>query len=165
MGKSKSLEKGKTNAARILEAAKVNYELLESGTGDDFVSGTDMAKIMGVPANQIYKTLVTISSSKNYYVCVIAADHELDLKKAAKVVGEKKIEMLPVKDILQVTGYVKGGCSPIGMKKLYRTLLDENIRSEEQIYISAGRRGQQIKLLPKDLADIVNAKLADIVVS
>ncbi|MDR1017659.1 MAG: Cys-tRNA(Pro) deacylase [Lachnospiraceae bacterium] len=141
----------KTNACRILDKMKINYELIVSGTGDEFVSGKEMAQVLGVKEDVIYKTLVTTSHSKTNYVFVIPSEKELNLKDIAKIANEKSIEMIHVADILKITGYMKGGCSPIGMKKHFKTFIDKDVLNHEYVYISAGKRGYQIKLKPEDL--------------
>ena len=118
---------------------------------------------MSLPYEQVYKTLVTVGSSKNYFVFVIPIAEELDMKKAAKSVGEKSVEMIHVKDINAITGYIRGGCTAIGMKKQYVTRIDESAKTQEQIYVSGGRIGSQIQLKPDDLAKAARAEFADII--
>jgi Cys-tRNA(Pro)/Cys-tRNA(Cys) deacylase len=162
--KNKGKELGKTNAARLLDAAGVAYTLHETGTGDEFHSGVEVAQIVGADPATMFKTLVTAGVSGEHYVCVIPVAEELDLKKAAKHFGEKKIEMIHAKDILAVTGYMKGGCSPIGMKKPFPTAIDASAEPQKKIYFSAGRRGQQLCMDPKDLGKVVDFDFADLCV-
>ena len=157
-------DKGKTNAARQLDAFKISYKLIDIGDTDEFLSGVEMAGRLGIASSVVFKTLVTKGASGAILVFVIPSDMELDLKKAAKHVGEKNVAMLPVVDILQTTGYVKGGCSPIGMKKLYPTAIDMSALTLSEIYVSAGRKGQQILISPQGLATVVHADFADLTV-
>ena len=161
----------KTNAVRILERNKVPYELLTYEC-DEFIDGIHSAEATGTPVAQTYKTLVMQGKSKKYYVFVIPIAEEIDFKKAAKSVGEKSLEMLPVseksvemihvKDLTAITGYVRGGCSPLGMKKAFPTVIDASARQYSEIYVSGGRIGTSIRLDPQDLARIVRATFADI---
>ena len=151
----------KTNAVRILERNKVPYELLTYEC-DEFIDGIHSAEATGTPVAQTYKTLVMQGKSKQYYVFVIPIACEVDLKKAARSVGEKSVEMIHVKDITKITGYVRGGCSPLGMKKLFPTVIDESAKKFTEIYVSGGRIGLTLKMSPQDLADVTNAQLADI---
>ena len=121
-----------------------------------------MTVCTGTPVAQTYKTLVMQGKSKQYYVFVIPIACEVDLKKAARSVGEKSVEMIHVKDITKITGYVRGGCSPLGMKKLFPTVIDESATKFTEIYVSGGRIGLTLKMSPQDLADVTNAQLADI---
>ena len=140
----------KTNAMRMLERLKIPYEY-RTYECDEFVDGLHIADQLGLSYETVYKTLVTIGKSKSYYVFVIPIAKELDLKKAAKSVGEKSVEMIPVKDINAVTGYIRGGCTAIGMKKQYVTRIDESAQKLEQITVSGGKLGMQITLSPEDL--------------
>ena len=151
----------KTNAVRILERNKVPYELLTYEC-DEFIDGIHSAEATGTPVAQTYKTLVMQGKSKQYYVFVIPIACEVDLKKAARSVGEKSVEMIHVKDITKITGYVRGGCSPLGMKKLFPTVIDESAKKFTEIYVSGGRIGLTLKMSLQDLADVTNAQLADI---
>lgn len=152
----------KTNAVRILEKHKIPFEL-STYEVDEFVSGMDVAKKQGLDENLVYKTLVTIGKDKNYYVFVIPTNHEIDFKKAAKVVGVKALEMIHVKDLTKVTGYIRGGTTAIGMKKEFPTYLQETAKDLDFIYISGGRPGTQIKIAPKDLVAASGANFADVV--
>ena len=140
MSKEKEI---KTNAMRMLERAGVSYELLTYEC-EVFTDGVSVAQKLGIPEEQTYKTLVTAGRSGEHYVFVIPVAKELDLKKAAKAAGEKSVEMVHVKDITALTGYVRGGCSPVGMKKQFATFIDESAGSFESIYVSGGRIGSQI---------------------
>lgn len=153
----------KTNAMRILDSKKIDYEI----TGyevDENIDGKSVAKKLNVGEEIIFKTLVTIGQDKNYYVFVIPVNGELNLKAAAKSVGVKKLEMTHVKDLKNITGYIRGGCSPIGMKKLFETVIDESCNLHEKIYVSGGKLGAQIKISPKDLIDVVNADIYSLTV-
>ena len=148
---------------RLLESAKIEYELLEYEVDESDLSGDTAAAKMGIPPEQMFKTLVFRGEKNGTGVCCIPVHEELDLKKAAKQFGEKKIEMLHVKDLLPVTGYIRGGCSPIGMKKKFPTAIDETALLFDKIYVSAGARGETVKLSPQDLADYVKADFADLI--
>ena len=152
----------KTNAMRILESLKIPYTH-HTYECEEFVDGLQRADKLSLPYEQVYKTLVTVGSSKNYFVFVIPIAEELDMKKAAKSVGEKSVEMIHVKDINAITGYIRGGCTAIGMKKQYVTRIDESAKTQEQIYVSGGRIGSQIQLKPDDLAKAAKAEFADII--
>lgn len=153
----------KTNAMRILDKNKISYEVITYDISDDKIDGVSVAEKTGQDVKEVYKTLVTQGASREFYVFVIPVDKELDLKKAAKAAGEKKVEMIHVKDITKYTGYIRGGCSPVGMKKLYKTFVYEEVVSLEKICVSGGKKGLQIKLSSKDLLDAVNAEVADII--
>ena len=152
----------KTNALRILDKEKVAYEILTYETQDGKIDGVSVAEKIHRAPESVYKTLVTQGTGKNLFVFVIPVEAELDLKKAAKVCGEKKIELLPVKDIQAYTGYIRGGCSPIGMKKSYPTFIDETASSLLTIVVSAGKIGLQMELDVTKLKDLAHAKLADV---
>ena len=151
----------KTNAVRILERNKISYELITYEC-DEFIDGLHTAEKTGAPVEQSYKTLVMQGKIKQYYVFVIPIAREVDLKAAARAVSEKSVEMMHVKDLTTITGYVRGGCSPLGMKKQFPTVIDETAQIYDDIYISGGRIGTTIRLNPNDLAKVVNAKFADI---
>ena len=133
-----------------------------SSSADEFVDGIQIADMLGLPHEKVYKTLVTQGNSKNYFVFVIPIEAELDMKKAAKSVGEKSVAMLHVKDINAVTGYIRGGCTAIGMKKQYVTRIDESAQALEKMIVSGGKLGMQLELAPQDLAKAANAEFADI---
>lgn len=152
----------KTNAVRLCEAQGIAYHTTTYDTEDGAIDGRSVADKTGKAYEEVFKTLVTIGQSGTYYVFVVPVGEELDLKKAAKAVSEKFVEMIPVKDILKVTGYMKGGCSPIGMKKEYRTVIDETMILLEEITFSAGRIGMQVSLPTADLEKVVRYTVADI---
>lgn len=158
MGKSKEV---KTNAMRILDTQKISYEV-HTYECEEFHDGIQIADSLGEPYEKVYKTLVTQGNSKNYFVFVIPITEELDLKKAAKAVGEKSVEMIHVKDINSVTGYIRGGCTSIGMKKQYTTIINESAEKLEKIIVSGGKIGVQLELTPNDLLKAAKAKYADI---
>jgi len=152
----------KTNAMRILDAKRIAYEMLTYDNKDGKIDGISVAEKIGKDAKTVYKTLVAQGTSKNIFVFVIPVADELDLKKAAKAAGEKAIEMLPVKDIQKWTGYIRGGCSPVGMKKDYKTFLDESSRQLESMVVSAGKIGVQIVLSPSQLQEVTKAEFAHV---
>ena len=152
----------KTNAVRLLDLKKVDYILHEYEAPEGFLDGVSVAKATGFDPDRVFKTLVTQGASREYYVCVIPVACELDLKKAAKHFGEKKVEMIPARDITKATGYIKGGCSPVGMKKLFRTAIDESALSYEKIVVSAGKVGLQMELPVQDLIEAASAKIEDL---
>lgn len=154
----------KTNAMRLLEAAKIPYDLLEYEVDESDLSGENVARKTGKDYSQVFKTLVFSGEKNGYGVCCIPACDELDLKKTAKAFGEKKVEMIHVKDLLKVTGYIRGGCSPIGMKKQFPTVIDETACLFDKIYVSAGVRGAMLGIEPNSLADFVGAKMVDVTV-
>lgn len=158
MAKNKDKEV-KTNAMRILDKNKISYETLTYEC-DEFIDGLHTAEKTGAPVEQSFKTLVAQGKSKEYYVLVLPIAEEVDLKAAARVLGEKSIEMIHVKDITAVTGYVRGGCSPLGMKKQYKTIIQESAEKYQEIYVSGGRIGSTIKLNPVDLARAAHAEFA-----
>lgn len=152
----------KTNVMRILDKAKITYKAHTYDHSDGAIDGAAVAEKMGQNPEQVFKTLVTKGAGRDYYVFVVPVLKELDLKKAAKSVGEKHVEMIHVKDINKVTGYIRGGCSPIGMKKQFVTVFDKSAENIETIIVSAGKIGYQIEFAPKDLIEIVGAKTAEI---
>ena len=163
MGKKDKKDKAaKTNAARMLDSAGVKYELYEYEAPDGFLDGVSVAEATGMPVEMVFKTLVTVGHSGQHYVCDIPVAHELDLKKAAKHFGEKKVEMIHAKDITAITGYIKGGCSPIGMKKQFPTAVDISAADLEEIVVSGGKVGLQVKLATADLLAVTGADLADL---
>lgn len=151
----------KTNAMRILESLKIPYTA-HTYECKEFVDGIQIADLLGLPYWKVYKTLVTQGASRAYFVFVIPIDRELDLKKAARCVGEKSVAMLPVKEINAVTGYIRGGCTALGMKKRYETRIDESAREQSAVIVSGGRLGMQIELAPEDLARAAGAQFADL---
>lgn len=152
----------KTNAVRILDRNKIEYELNKYEC-DDFKDGMSIADMLEQSYDMSFKTLVTVGKSGKYYVFAIPVDKEINMKKAAKEVGEKNIEMVHVKDINSVTGYIRGGCTPIGMKKNYPTVINESAKEHEKIIVSGGRLGLQIILKPDDLVKVTNGRYADII--
>ena len=160
MAKDKKL---KTNAMRILDSKKVSYEMLRYESEDGKIDGISVAHKIGVDEKNVFKTLVAQGTSKELYVFVIPVAEELDLKNAAKIAGEKKVEMIAVKDILKYTGYIRGGCSPIGLKRDYRTFIHESAKGLDFIIVSAGKIGHQIKLNPNDLVEVVSGKFENLI--
>lgn len=158
MAKQKEI---KTNAMRILEKKKIPFTHLTYEC-EEFIDGGQIADMLKLPHEKVFKTLVTIGADKNYYVFVIAIDEELDLKKAAKAVGQKSVAMIPVKDINTITGYIRGGCTAIGMKKQYKTVIDIQAKELETMIVSGGRIGSQIELKPSDLCEAANASFEEI---
>ncbi|EOT2958443.1 Cys-tRNA(Pro) deacylase [Clostridium perfringens] len=157
MAKDKKL---KTNAMRILDSKKISYEMLSYESEDGKIDGISVANKIGVDEKNVFKTLVAQGTSKELYVFVIPVAEELDLKSAAKIAGEKKVEMIPVKDILKHTGYIRGGCSPIGLRRPYKTFIHESAKDLDFMIVSAGKIGHQIKMNPKDLLNVVEGEFA-----
>lgn len=149
----------KTNVMRILDQKKINYIVY---TYRNAISGIEVADTLHESYDKVFKTLVTVSNTNINYVFVVPVNKELDLKKAAKVVGEKSIEMLKSSNLLPLTGYIHGGCSPIGMKKQFKTIIDISASNKDKIYISAGKIGYQIEIELKELQKVINFKLDDI---
>ena len=154
----------KTNAVRLLEAAGISFKTAEYAVDESDLSGIHAAEMLGLPAEQVFKTLVLKGDKSGYFVCCIPVAEELDLKKAAKISGNKKCEMLHVKDLLGVTGYVRGGCSPVGMKKKFPTYIDETAVLFDEIAVRAGARGMQVILNPEALGEFAEAKFFAITV-
>lgn len=152
----------KTNAMRLLEAAKIPFDIMEYEVDESDLSGNSIAKKTGKDPSQVFKTLVFSGEKNGFGVCCIPTCEELDLKKTAKAFGEKKVEMLHVKDLLKTTGYIRGGCSPVGMKKQFATVIDETAELFDKIYISAGVRGTMLGISPQALAEYIGAKFADV---
>lgn len=157
------MDKVKTNVMRILDKAGIQYNMYAYDHSDGLVDGISVANKIGQPVEHVYKTLVTQGTSREYFVFVIPVAEELDLKAAAKAVNEKAIEMIKVADINKITGYIRGGCSPIGMKKEYKTVLDNSCMALKTIIMSAGKIGHQIELAPDDLIKLTNCKIENIV--
>lgn len=153
----------KTNAARILDRLKIPYSLVEYTVDPDHLEATHVAESLGEDINSVYKTLVLEGDKNGYFVCVIPGDKSVDLKKAAKVSGNKKVAMIPMKELLPLTGYIRGGCTAIGMKKNFPAFIQENALSLPYIYVSAGKRGLQLKLTPDDYVKAANALPSDII--
>ncbi|MCA1033298.1 MULTISPECIES: Cys-tRNA(Pro) deacylase [Bacillaceae] len=156
------MAQGKTNAMRLLDAAKLEYNSLSYDSKDGKIDGVSVAGKIGRDPELVYKTLVA-QAGRNVYVFIIPVEAELDLKKAAKAAGEKKVEMIPVKDIQKLTGYIRGGCSPVGMKKLYPTFIDSQGEQLESIIVSGGKIGLQIELAPERLKELIKAEWKDLV--
>lgn len=154
-------KEAKTNAMRMLDRAKIPYEVIQYEC-DEFIDGLHTAEKTGAPVEQSFKTLVMQGKSKQYYVFVLPIAEEVQLKTAARVVGEKSVEMIPVKDITKITGYVRGGCTPLGMKKQFPTVIHESARTFDKIYISGGRIGMTIIVDPLQLAELIGAQFSDI---
>ena len=152
----------KTNVMRLLDAAELAYTPHSYDVSDGQLDGVTAANRLGFPVDQVFKTLVTVGASRGLYVFVIPVAAELDLKKAAKAAQEKHIEMLPAKELLKNTGYIHGGCSPIGMKKLFRTTVDISAEKFETIYFSAGKIGHSVEVAPADLSRIIPVEFKDI---
>lgn len=151
----------KTNVMRILDQKKISYN--EYFYGETPISGVEVARKLNQDEKIVYKTLVTVSKSKKYYVFMIPVAEELDLKKCAKSVNEKSIDMIPQKELLPLTGYIHGGCSPIGMKKQFKTVINDTALNQETIIFSAGKIGYQVELNPKDLEKVVNLNYSDLI--
>ncbi|MBD7910863.1 MULTISPECIES: Cys-tRNA(Pro) deacylase [Clostridium] len=154
----------KTNAMRLLEKSNIDYNIITYENKDGKIDGVAVAAKIGKDVNSVFKTLVTQGHSKELYVFVIPVSEELDLKKAAKAAGEKNVEMIHVKDINKYTGYIRGGCSPLAMKKLYKTFIHNSAKDLNSIVFSAGKIGLQIEANPLDIATIIGAKFEPIIV-
>ena len=153
----------KTNATRLLTAAGLPFHTKEYEVDESDLSGTHVARQLGLPPEQIFKTLVLKGEKVGYFVCCVPANSEVDLKKAARAAGDKKAAMIPMKDLKEVTGYIRGGCSPIGMKKPFPTFLDETAILFDEIYLSAGQRGAQIVIAPDVLTEYLHLTQVDLV--
>lgn len=149
----------KTNAARLLDKAKIPYELVPYEVDESDLSAVHVAACLGENIDQVFKTLVLHGDRNGYFVCVIPGEHEVDLKLAAKASGNKKCDLIPMKELLPLTGYIRGGCTPIGMKKPFPTYIHESCLNYPYIYISAGQRGLQLKLSPQDLIKEARAEV------
>ncbi len=152
----------KTNVARILDSKKIAYELIPYTVDENNLAATHIAEELGENIEQVFKTLVLRGDRTGHFVCVIPGNHEVDLKKAAKVSGNKKAEMIPMKELLPTTGYIRGGCSPIGMKKPFPTYFHQTCTSFDYIYLSAGVRGLQIKVAASDIIALIGASIVDL---
>ncbi|WP_297907017.1 Cys-tRNA(Pro) deacylase [uncultured Parabacteroides sp.] len=153
----------KTNVARLLDKAKIAYRLVPYEVDENDLSATHVAEQLGEDIAQVFKTLILHGDKSGYFVCVIPGADEVDLKKAAKVSGNKKCEMIPVKELLPLTGYIRGGCSPIGMKKHFPTYIHHTASGFDSIYVSAGQRGLQIQIAPADLIKAAQAIETDLI--
>lgn len=149
----------KTNAARLLDAHNITYELIPYEAGEVELGAVHVAEQIGEPVERVFKTLVLRGDKTGYFVCVIPGDKEIDLKLAAKVSGNKSCALIPVKDLLGLTGYIRGGCSPIGMKKHFPTYIHDTCRQFPFIYVSAGMRGLQMRIAPDDLVRATEAEV------
>ncbi|MCR5589290.1 MAG: Cys-tRNA(Pro) deacylase [Bacteroidales bacterium] len=154
----------KTNAARHLDQLKVNYELIPYEVDENNLGAEHIAELLGQPIEQVFKTLVLRGDKTGLFVCVIPGAEEVDLKKAAKVTGNKKVEMIHVKELLPLTGYIRGGCSPIGMKKPLPTWFHQTLTDYDTVYCSAGQRGLQFHIAPQDLLRAAKGTLADLTI-
>lgn len=154
----------KTNVMRILDKAKVSYEAHYYDCSDGQIDGLSVAAKMGQDPERVYKTLVTRGASGGFFVFVIPVAGELDLKAAARAVGEKSVSMLHVNEMNSVTGYIRGGCSPIGMKKQFSTVLDQSVDNIPTMIVSGGKKGTQVELAPQDLAGLIGAKVDEVCV-
>lgn len=152
----------KTNAMRLLTQAKIDYELKTYEVDENDLSGTKVAAQVSLPMEQVYKTLVAKGEHTGYLVCLIPVDQEIDLKLLAQASGDKRVELIPTKDLLTVTGYIRGGCSPVGMKKKFPTFIDDQITSQPAVAVSAGVRGCQMILKPEALISFTQAKLCSV---
>ena len=150
-----------TNAVRILKAKKINFEVIEYKEEQKFSDGLEILEYIKEDPNQIFKT-ITLTNNKTYFVCMIPIKEEIDLKLLAKAFGEKRLELLPLSKLTEITGYVRGGCSPIGMKKNFKTIIDKSAFEYKYIFISAGRIGMQIKMDPNDLKKVIQIQVDDI---
>lgn len=150
----------KTNAARLLDRAGIAYELIPYEVDENDLAATHVAESLGEPIERVYKTLVLRGDRNGHFVCVVQGDREVDLKAAAKASGNKSADLIPMKELLPTTGYIRGGCSPIGMKRRFPTFIDSSCEAFDYIYISAGVRGLQLRIAPSDLARFVGAELA-----
>ena len=153
----------KTNAARLLDAAQIEYELIPYEVDETDLGAQHIADQLGENIDQVFKTLILQGEKTGHFVCVIPGAEEVDLKKAARVSGNKKVDLIPMKELLPTTGYIRGGCSPVGMKKPFPTFIDESCILYDYIYVSAGVRGLQFKIDPQTLADFVEAQLVDLI--
>lgn len=153
----------KTNAARLLDRAKISYQLIPYEVDESDLSAVHVAELLKEPIEQIFKTLVLRGDKTGFFVCIIPGADELDLKKAAKISGNKSCDMIPMKDLLQVTGYIRGACSPLGMKKQFPAFIHETCTDFDQIYVSAGKRGLQIVVSPQQLVAEIRATVGNLV--
>ena len=153
----------KTNAVRLLDKENISYELITYEVNESDLSAVHVAEQLSEPVEQVFKTLVLKGDKTGYFVCIIPGAEELDLKAAARISGNKKCDMIPMKDLLNITGYIRGACSPIGMKKQFSTYIDLSAKNHNFIYISGGRRGLQIKIAHSDLIKMINIKVESLI--
>lgn len=149
----------KTNAARLLDLHKITYDLIPYEVDEKDLSAIHVVETLGENINQVFKTLVLEGDKNGYFVCVIPGNEEINLKQIASLSGNKKCDLIPMKNLIALTGYIRGACSPIGMKKLFPTYIEESCLNFDSIYISAGQRGLQIQLNPQDLIKLLQAKI------
>ena len=154
----------KTNAARLLDRAKIEYNLIPYEVDENNLAADHVAQQLGEDIKCVFKTLVLHGDRAGHFVCVVPGDAEVDLKKAAKVAGDKKVDLIPMKELLPLTGYIRGGCSPVGMKKAFPTFFHESALDFDRIYVSAGQRGLQFEIAPADLIKYTRGMTADIIV-
>lgn len=155
----------KTNVARLLDKAKIAYELIPYEVDENNLAASHVAEQLGEDISMVFKTIVLTAGPGKFFVCVVPGDAEIDLKKSAKAAGYKKVELLHMKELLPLTGYIRGGCSPVGMKKPFPTFFHSTAMDFEHIYVSAGVRGLQLRISPADLIAYVKASLADLIIS
>lgn len=153
----------KTNVARLLDRAKIEYELIPYTVDENNLAATHIADELGEDIRRVFKTIVLTAGPGKFFVCVVPGDAEIDLKKAAKVAGYKKVDLIPMKELLPLTGYIRGGCSPIGMKKPFPTFFHSTAADFDFIYVSAGVRGLQLRIAPADIIGYVGATTADLI--
>ena len=154
----------KTNAARLLDRAKIHYELIAYEVDETDLSAVHVAEQLNEPVEAVFKTLVLKGDKTGFFVCVIPGAEELDLKKVAKISGNKSCEMIPMKDLISITGYIRGACSPLGMKKRLPTFIHDSYRDFENIYVSAGKRGLQLHMAPQELITEIKAIVGSLIV-
>ncbi|MFM2292678.1 MAG: hypothetical protein RIS29_2491 [Bacteroidota bacterium] len=153
----------KTNAARLLDKAKIAYQLIPYEVDESDLSAIHVAEMLNEPVEQVFKTLVLKGDKTGHFVCIIPGAEELDLKKAAKISGNKNCEMIPMKELLPTTGYIRGACSPLGMKKQFPSFIHTSCEYFEKIYVSAGKRGLQLYLSPQELIKVIRATTTDLI--
>lgn len=154
----------KTNAARLLDRQKIEYRLVPYTVDENNLAATHIAEELNEDIRRVFKTLVLHGDRAGYFVCVVPGDEEVDLKKAAKAIGDKKVDLIPVKELLPLTGYIRGGCSPIGMKKSFPTLFHKTLTDFTAVFVSAGIRGLQFEISPADLLKASRGTLGDLVI-
>ena len=155
----------KTNAARLLDRAGIAYELISYEVDESDLAATHVAAQLGEPIERVFKTLILRGDRNGHFVCVVPGDREVDLKRAARVSGNKSADLIPMKELLPTTGYIRGGCSPIGMKRRFPTFIDASCEGFDTIYISAGVRGLQLRLAPSDLLRYTEARTAELTIA
>lgn len=165
MGKKNNSQEGpsKTNAARLLDRARISYRLVPYAVDEEHLEATHVAEELGEDIRRVFKTIVLRGDRTGYFVCVVPGDAAIDLKKAARAVGDKKVELLHVRELLPLTGYIRGGCSPVGMKKAFPTYYHSTATDFDTIFVSAGQRGLQFEIAPADLIAVTRGTVADII--